>query len=508
MKKLIEKQDVIHLAILAAIALVIGVYLMAVTVLISEDGVYYIERAKVLTNDLIELTKTHPPGYPFLILTAHKFASLFTDSTSNQVWIYSAQGVTLLCRLLALIPLYLIGKLLVGSKNSFWAILILILLPYPAQFVCDVVREWPHLLVLSTSLLFLILASRQRKWWMFAVAGLLSGLGYTIRPDSVQIVLYGMAWATITLVNQKDNISRLKTVGLAAILVVGFAIPAVPFMNMSEQFLPPQLKQVLTSDAVCQPETGMEVDFVRIESANVTPGISTQILKSFEQLTEKLSQNLAYFFVLPLIIGLYCHFRKMRDILVNDNFFILALVTVYIVMMVLLYINCHYMTRRHCLPMIVFTVFYIPIGLHCMANWLNNRISNPGKRKDGIFQDKRSSWFVILFLIGMVICMVRLLEPDRIEKQSYVAAAKWIKENTDKDEVIDVPDARISFYGDRKGTEYPHQGGTNYLLEIFKENRNEDEQTKKMWREVFSAPVEKKSVLVIYKKQEQETSGS
>jgi len=42
------KQDLVHLAILSAIALGIGVYLIATTVLISRDGVYYIEQAQHL----------------------------------------------------------------------------------------------------------------------------------------------------------------------------------------------------------------------------------------------------------------------------------------------------------------------------------------------------------------------------------------------------------------------------------------------------------------------------
>ncbi len=45
-ERLIEKRDLIHIAILAAIALVIGVYLIATTVLIAKDGVSYIELAQ------------------------------------------------------------------------------------------------------------------------------------------------------------------------------------------------------------------------------------------------------------------------------------------------------------------------------------------------------------------------------------------------------------------------------------------------------------------------------
>ena len=81
-ERLIEKRDLIRIAILAAIALVIGVYLIATTVLIAKDGAFYIERAQQLASDPVRIIKAHPPGYPFLIMMGHKCAALFTDDSS------------------------------------------------------------------------------------------------------------------------------------------------------------------------------------------------------------------------------------------------------------------------------------------------------------------------------------------------------------------------------------------------------------------------------------------
>ncbi len=162
--QLVRKQDLVHIAILLVIALGIGVYLLATTILIAKDGVYYIERAQKLSSDPVGIIKGHPPGYPFLIFIAHKLVTLFSDNSSVFTWIYTAQSITLLCRLFAIIPLYFIGKLLVGSRRSFWGLLILIMLPFPAEFGSDVIREWPHILFLSTGLLFLIWGSRFGKW--------------------------------------------------------------------------------------------------------------------------------------------------------------------------------------------------------------------------------------------------------------------------------------------------------------------------------------------------------
>ena len=86
--RLVKKQDFVHVAILLTIAFGIGIYLIATTVLIAKDGVLYIEHAQKFSSDPIGIIKAHPPGYPFLILTAHKFVMLFTNSPSVFTWIY------------------------------------------------------------------------------------------------------------------------------------------------------------------------------------------------------------------------------------------------------------------------------------------------------------------------------------------------------------------------------------------------------------------------------------
>ena len=74
--------------------------------------------------------------------------------------------------------------------------------------------------------------------------------------------------------------------------------------------------------------------------------------------------------------------------------------------------------------------------------------------------------FYILLAIGVVICMPKLLRPSGFDKQGYRAAAKWLRENTGKNDVIAVPDLRISFYAERKGLKYTTEipKGAEYLI--------------------------------------------
>lgn len=452
--QLIEKQDFLHIAILAAIALVIGVYLIATTILINKDGVVYIEQAQKFSNEpSLGVRGAYPLGYPFLIYTAHRIAALISNSASVEMWIYSAQSVSLLCRLLSLIPLYFIGKLLVGTRNSYLALLILIFLPYPAEYGSEIVREWPHLFFLATAFLFLLLGTANRNWRMFAVAGLFSGIGYTIRPECGQIVLYGMLWLLVGLFIPRPDINRLKAISLTVILIIGFLIPAVPYSIIRGEVLPPKLKAVANSDKNLQSE--------RIEKPTYMASVMPKdILMAVRKLTERIGENLMYFFMPPLIVGFYYHFRKLKELLADCRLFISALVILYVTMMLLLHINFGYISRRHFMPMIVFTVFYIPAGLLIIADWISgiNIKGNEDKQKN------TQKWFFILLTTGMLICLVKLSGLTSAERKGYREAAKWLKENTAPADIIAVPDPRISFYAERKGV----VNGGNYFTDDIK----------------------------------------
>ena len=159
-----------------------------------------------------------------------------------------------------------------------------------------------------------------------------------------------------------------------------------------------------------------------------------------------------HFFMVPLVIGFCEQYRRMRKVLLTEWFFIYALLTLYIVMMVLLKINYGYISRRHCMPMVVFAAFYVPAGLQILASWLCRRTSTSGLA----VEENIRRWFFILMAIGFGICAVKLarITPLRWEKQGYKDAAEWLSKNTAPADIIAVPDMRIAFYAERKGLEY------------------------------------------------------
>src|SRR4030042_1033175 len=171
------RQDIVHLSILLAAGLAIGIYLICTAVVIAKDGVTFIQYARNLqtapTETMIE--EAQHPGYPFLILTAHRIVEIVHNGSSLWTWLYSAQGAALTFRLLGIAAIYGLGRVLVGPGRSFLATLILVLLPGPAEYGMDALSDWPALFFLITGLLLSVWGAVEGKWRRFCLGGVFSG---------------------------------------------------------------------------------------------------------------------------------------------------------------------------------------------------------------------------------------------------------------------------------------------------------------------------------------------
>jgi hypothetical protein len=497
--RLVEKQDFIHIAILVTIALVIGVYLIATTVLIAKDGTFYIELAKSIADNPVEAMRNIPSwGYPFLIHLMHKMTGLFYDATSLQGWIISAQAVSLLSKVIASVALYFVGSYFVGSRLSFWGILILSILPDSVEYGSDALSNWPNIMFLAIGFLLLLLGSRFRKNWMFGWAGITTGLGYLVRPECGQVVLYGSAWLLFNLIRPQGKMRRTKAAGALVLLLAGFAIIAIPYMRSKGYVFPRQ--------GIWKFPAMLSMSNDSIGSAFNTniylAGLSVGKIIGNETLITNMCETLLYYFIPALLIGCYYYFRKQSKTL-EQTFFAAAFIVVNVAIMLWQSSRQGILSRRYTLALVAFTIFYIPVGFYIIACWLSKK---PFKNDVAAEKDIRR-WFFILMAVGLGICAVKLVRttPLRWEKQGYRNTAEWLSKNTAPTDIIAVPDKRIAFYAERQGLEYSEQvqvpEQTDYIVRIV---RGEDEKLGfgKDIKEEYSTWVDKrkkKGKLVIYK---------
>jgi len=468
--RFIEKRDLIHLAILSAIALGIGIYLIATTVLIAKDGVFYIECARQIADNPVEAVRNMPvcPGYPFLIHLMHKVTGLFNDTESIQGWIISAQLVSLISKVIASIALYFVGSYFVGPRLSFWGVLILTILPDSAKFGNDALTEWPHLMFLTTGFLLLLLGAQYRKNWMFGWAGIIAGLGYLVRSEGCQLILYGSAWLLFNLIRPQGKMKRTKAAGALVLLLAGFAVIAIPYMCSKGYVFPKQGMWKLPA-------------LLSMNNSNICSALSTNMCMASlsikgiignETLITNMCETLVYYFIPALLIGSYYYFRKQSKTL-EQTFFAAAFIVVNVGIL-LWQSSCQdFLSRRHTLAIVAFTIFYIPLGLHIVAHWLSEKVS----KNNASTQKDRQRWFFILMAVGFGICAAKFSRttPLRWEKQGYKEVAEWLNKNTATTDIIAIPDKRIAFYAERQGLEYGQQipEQANYIVRIVK---SEDEK--------------------------------
>lgn len=498
-------RTVIHLSILLVVAFFVGIYLVVTAVLIAQDGATFIKYAKKLEVSPIEVIKSERqhPGYPFLIIFAHKTAQIWEEGSSLQSWIYSAQAMTLLFRLLAIASLYFVGKQIVGERFSFWAILILILLPDAAKLGSDALSDWPHIFFLSTGFLLLIQGASSGKFWLFGLSGLVAGMGYLIRPECVQVIVLGVMWLGLQLFYSKRIISRRKAVFAFILLLIGFLAVAGPYMQLKGGLFPKKhLVEFLPDEQSPEVyEQGTKLRSNIVSASNFAP---SDIAEAWGKLEQRIGETLMWVFVPALLIGMYIHLRK-RNWSDPEGFFIIALIALNILIMTLLYCKYSYMSRRHTLPLVIFTIFYVPPGLKALASWLDKKLSKTVERFFAI-KANTDFWFVVLLVTGISICSPKLLRPIRIEKQSYRDAASWLIENTDEKDIIAVSDVRIAFYSGRRNVRFDGRvipEAAQYAVQIF-EDKQDMPTSKEMLqvKKVFSAEDEGRKFKAIIYKQE------
>lgn len=479
MKKTIEQsdkcRDLLNLSILLTVALCIGIYLIITTSIIAKDGVTFIKYAKQLDVAHVQtmVNEFQHPGFPLLILTTHKITGFLHENTSILSWIYCSQSVTLLFRLLAITVLYFIGKQLFGARMSFWAILILILLPKPAEYGSDALSDWPHLLFLASGLLLLLKGSINGKWWLFGFAGLAAGAGYLIRPECAMLVVLGGLWLGLQLLLPEHIMGKGKALSALALILVGFLVIAGPYMNLKGAVFPKKNVGQFTR-SLEQLEVNAENNQTTSEATHSSQFTPSNIAKALGKLVENIGETLMWFFVPALFIGMYKKFKaqKWHE---PEKFFVIAIIFLNVPVMIWLYCKHGYMSDRHTLPLLIIPILYVPVGLQELAIWCQKRFSRKVESSAAINRNKRF-WFLVLLVIGISICTPKLLRPIRTEKQGYRATAQWLKANTDIAAIVAVPDKRISFYAERGELVYENEKipeKAEYVVKVSKKQKDE-----------------------------------
>lgn len=423
-------------AALAGLTLVVGLYLLLSMPLIERDGVTFIEYAKGLDIDAraTVMDQDQHPGYPVMIWLAHKAARVMGFGESLMLWVYSAQGAALLFRVAAAIPLYFLGRRLVGDRAAFIACVLIAVLPGMAQYGSDALSDWPCAFFFAWGVLALVKAAVDGPLWLFAIAGFLTGLGYLVRPECAVVVVAGFIWAGRLALSPKER-SQKTAVLAAVLLLLGFLVPAAPYMAAKGAIFPKKhvgefaLRVDATSSADSHP----------VMAGGMAPGQATAFFVGVGKLVTRAGEVLSWYFLPFMVIGAILWFRG-RAAAPAARFIVGTLLFVCAGMAIWLFVRHGYLSRRHILGMMLAAVFFVPVGIEAVAAWCSG--------KGGV--SVRQVWGAGLLIAGVAICLVRLWGLADTGKRGYIEAAMWLRDNTVKDDVVAAPDKRIAFYAERR----------------------------------------------------------
>ncbi len=442
-----------NIAILAVIVLILGVYHIVSAVLVSKDTINFVTYAKTFTENPAPTIRSNDqhPGFPAMIFLTHQAVKTFsTDPVWS--WLYSAQITALVFRLLSIIPLYFLARMLVGPKLCFWSMFVLLLSPDLTKYGSDGLSDWPHLFFLSSALLAMIYAAQKKKLWPWPLVGLLTGLGYLIRPECAQIIIYAGLFLALSFVWKTWSIGFLKTIAAGLLVLVFFFACAIPYMHFKGAIFPK--KKVLqfesTQTTPDQPQNlAAAPGCVSMQAYKA--GINFAAIGNTSwKIAENICQTLLWFYAFPLIFALFKYFiyPEKYD---PKRVILLLMILLNIALLSWLYNSYHYMDRRHTIILAVLGAILVPLGIEMWAHSFE-KIFTPNahlmkKENRGHF------WFFLLLVVGFCIYLPNLYTPIHNDKQALRSASDWLIENTTpSDSIALCPDldGRIGFYAQRK----------------------------------------------------------
>ena len=486
-----NRLDLRNLVMLVVLNAAVGGYLLATAVLISRDGVSYIWYAQALIQHPIEaicgpapFSQYYMPGYPALIAGVHGIGELFGSGGSPQSWIWAAQVVALACRLLVTVPLYFLTRDLLGRRAALWGLIVLAMLPAPAHFGSDALRDWPGQFFLVTGFWALLRALRSGGWSLFLAAGVTAGAGYVISPAVGQLVFCALLWAGWRMVRPGPaaHDTRRGVLWRTAVLAGGFLLLAGPCMLIKYKVFP----------TLC----GRELALGGIAGPYVAFLAATNMGKSLHALAKSLGEMLMYYWMLPLGVGVAAYWRGKSE--PRGRFLLAAFLITYLLMLVARHrFFGATLSVRYALPLVAVCSGFIGEGLWVGTDW----ILRAAKRSNAGATLRRTI-FAVLLVAGLAAMSYKLVQPLHADKAAYVQAAQWLRWNTPPGSLIAVPDTRIGFLADRpmetvEGSGFPRH--CRYVVKVYDPDQHHMVSAEFPAEQVIPMGGPKDKVLIIYR---------
>jgi hypothetical protein len=173
-----------------------------------------------------------PPGYPLTIYATYAVVKRLDPPPGGAIVhdqiLRSAQYACAAAMILAVLPMYWLGRMLLDKNRSFSAVLLFQFLPVVARDTSDGLSEGLFFLGLSSTLALGVAGLRKQSVGRFLFCGLAAGMTYLVRPEGLAVavaVLGVLAWLALAKLRPRRNMLACATA-----LLAGTGIAAAPYM--------------------------------------------------------------------------------------------------------------------------------------------------------------------------------------------------------------------------------------------------------------------------------------
>ena len=388
--------------------------------------------------------------------------------------------------------MYFVAKRFAGPRAALVTVLVAIVLPKPAEFGADALRDWPNLLFLLVGLLLLLAAAQRERWWLYGLAGLACGLGSLIRTETLQLAVCGLVWLGWKFVKARGWAVRRGLLASAAMLLLSVGAIQGTYLAVGGGKLPHNvhlLRPFHISRSSIYTSAGGSLGCVVLGAED---GTAAEFLL---ELARKIQRNLHEVFVPFWAVGMVCFLRKRGNVAGR------ALFNIFLLASLSLIVGRYYLVlgpavhTRYVMPLVMTSLFFVPVGLRVAGLWVD-RLFRRGTTCLRKMRRKLPARTAFLAL-GILICLPRLLEPVGADKRHYRDAARWLSANARPDDLIATMDKRICFYAGFRTRVYSNdfvllqryasrrRYRIRYIAAVFPENG--PREIDKSWQPVFQA---------------------
>jgi hypothetical protein len=455
--------DVCKIFFLLLLAMVIRVWHISHTEVTARDGVGFIRYAWDLERlpwKQVFRSNPHPPLYPLTILGVSFPTRQLMHADDVLAMQVSAQTASALAGVLLVIPMFLLGRDLVGSRSAFWATALFQCLPASSRVLSDALSEGVWLLLTATALLAALRGFRNQSWIAFGISGVCSGLAYLARPEGIMV---GMAIGAVLVGAQFASRWRRpwpRVLGCAASLGLGAVAVGAPYAavigHLTNKTTGIEILQAALEEGEEHPSWPAELsqDDRGVQSASL--GVywldarkserGRRLVWGLKAVAGEYIKGFGYFAWLPALIGVCCCAGPFRREL--GAWAVFALCLLYTLAIWRVAYVAGYVSERHSLPILMCGLYWMVGGV----DWFCSRLIRAG----GWVQARwgrayafpmREGTVALIVLVALAgVALPKSLEPLHANRAGFHAAGLWLAEHAEPTDVIVDPFAWAEYY--------------------------------------------------------------